>query len=96
MQYLVLIHSNPTKQSTNEEWESFFTIANKSGSFKGGSEVGNKIRYGNIDTKSSIDHINGYMRFDVNKLSELHEILENLPIIINGGTVDICELPESE
>lgn len=95
MQYLILIHSNGTTESTQDQWDYFFKVANDSDCFKGGSELGNKSVYGKIEPENSIEHIGGFLRFDINDINQLHEILNHLPIIINGGTVDICEMPES-
>lgn len=42
-----------------------------------------------------MDFITGYMRFDAEDKSEILGLLKIHPIVLDGGTVELCELPRS-
>ena len=94
-QYLLLIHGNEKTPPTAEEWEGFFSAAKKSGTFKGGSEVGRTEIIGDTSSAVSTAHIVGYMRFDSDDKQKILELLKQHPVIIRGGSVELCELPKS-
>ncbi|MDF1859557.1 MAG: hypothetical protein P1U87_05045 [Verrucomicrobiales bacterium] len=91
--YLLLIHGNTKSVSTEEEWNQFFAAARESGMFRGGSEIGERTALGNIDSMKSTDHIVGYMRFDSEDTQTILDLLEKHPVVLHGGTVELCELP---
>jgi len=94
MQYILLIHNNVTSDTTQEEWQYFFAIAGDSGLFKGGSEIGLREKIGNTQSASS-QHIAGYMRFDAPDKQAILELLKLHPVVLHGGTVELCEMPKS-
>jgi hypothetical protein len=94
-QYIVLIQGNRKSESTPEEWEVFIAAARRSGHFKGGSEIGKRIVLGDVQSAKSTDHIVGYMRFDSDNQQQILNLLEKHPVIIHGGSVELCEMPES-
>lgn len=94
MEYLLLIHNNSKSQSSEAQWNKFFELAKTSGMFMGGSEVGFKEVLGNTNIKKS-ESLSGFMRFQTSNKEELKVLLENHPIVLNGGSVELCELPES-
>jgi hypothetical protein len=94
-QYIALIQRNYKSNPTTEEWQSFFAAARLSGCFKGGSEIGNRLVIGDGQTARSTDHIAGYMRFDSDDRQKLLLLLENHPVVVHGGSVELCEMPES-
>ena len=94
-EYILLIQGNDTSPTTNDEWERFFTAARASGAFRGGSEIGRRERIGDTTTAGPTGHIVGYMRFDTDDKTMLHELLRLHPVVLHGGTVDLCELPKS-
>ena len=94
-EYILLIQGNETSATTDAEWEHFFTAAQASGAFRGGSEIGQRERLGDSPTALSTDHIVGYMRFDTDDKASLNELLKIHPVVLHGGTVDLCELPRS-
>ena len=95
MQYILLIQGNVTSPSTSDEWETFFAAANKSGLFKGGSEIGKRTAIGDVRAARSTDHIVAYMRFDADDKQELLDLLKKHPVIVHGGSAELCEMPES-
>jgi len=94
-QYILLIQGNSDTDPTSEEWESFFFSARKSGFFKGGSEMGKRFAIGNDQSAVTTDHIVGFMRFDTDDLDKLKELLSQHPVVLNGGSVELCEMPRS-
>lgn len=62
--YLLLIQDNAQGAISPEEWAAFFRAAEESGTFRGGSEIGERVLLGNQDESTSSNHIAGYMRFD--------------------------------
>jgi hypothetical protein len=43
----------------------------------------------------STDHVVGYMRFDSEDRQPILDLLEKHPVLLHGGTVELCELPRS-
>lgn len=94
-QYILFIHGNETSKPAAEEWDDFFAAARLSGLFEGGSEIGSRIVLGNSRPAKSSEHIIGYMRFDAEDRQTLLKLLEKHPVVLHGGTVELCELPKS-
>jgi hypothetical protein len=94
-QYLLLIQGNELTATTAEEWERFFVAAKASGMFQGGSEVGQREVVGDTSSALSSAHIKGYMRFDSADKPKLLELLQKHPVVLHGGSVELCELPKS-
>lgn len=94
-QYILLIQNNVTTDSTPEEWEIFFTAARQSGLFEGGSEIGKREIIGDTESAKPTDHIVGYMRFDSDDKQKVLDLLEKHPVVIHGGSVELCEMPKS-
>lgn len=94
-QYLLLIQSNLTSPTTAEEWTIFFSAVHSSGLFKGGSEIGDRSRLGNSTTAKSTEHVVAYMRFDSDDKEKLVTLIEQHPVVLHGGTVELCELTKS-
>ena len=94
-QYIVLIQGNQTSHPTPEEWADFFAMAQQSGLFKGGSEIGDRILIGDTTSAKATDHIVGYMRFDADERLQVQDLLKQHPVVTHGGTVELCEMPES-
>lgn len=94
-EYLLLIHGNEKTASTAAEWDQFFSAAHASGAFAGGSEVGKRELIGDSASAHPSDHLAGYMRFDTADKAMLLELLKKHPVVLHGGTVELCELPKS-
>ena len=95
MQYILLIQDNLKSNASPEEWESFFSEARRSDLFKGGSEIGERIIIGDIESARTTDHIVGYMRFDSDDKQQIVNLLQKHPVVIHGGSVELCEMPKS-
>ena len=95
MEYITFMHGNVDAEPTGDEWESFFDRARRSGLFRGGSAMGERTTVGTKDVPDITAHVGGYMRFDADDLGALRELLAHHPTVLNGGTVEICELPRT-
>lgn len=94
-QYIVLIQANQTSVPAPEEWGDFFAMARQSGLFKGGSAIGDRILIGDADSAKSTEHIVGYMRFDAVEKQQVLDLLAQHPVVIHGGSIELCEMPET-
>jgi hypothetical protein len=94
-EYLLLIHGNEKSATSADEWERFFDAAWTSGVFRGGSEVGKREFVGDQVSARSSAHIVGYMRFESDDKQVILSLLELHPVVLHGGTVELCELPKS-
>jgi hypothetical protein len=94
-EYLLLIHGNEQSATSADEWERFFDAARNSGVFRGGSEVGKREFVGDQVSARSSAHIVGYMRFESDDKQVILSLLELHPVVLHGGTVELCELPKS-
>ena len=95
MQYLALIHDQGDTTSTNEEWERFIQIANDSGMFRGGSALGARQIIGPQLMMQTADSVGGFMIFEAKDLETLLVLLEQHPVIVHQGTIELCEMPET-
>ncbi len=94
-EYILLIQGNEKTATTVEEWDCFFTLARASGAFRDGSEIGQREMIGDKQTALASDHIVGYMRFDSDDKQMLLELLQKHPVVLHGGSVELCELLKS-
>lgn len=94
-EYLLLIHGNALSDPSPDEWAAFFQAAEQSGLFRGGSAIGERTILGNAADVRPTDHIVGYMRFDADDKQPLLDLLQTHLVIAHGGTVELCELPET-
>jgi hypothetical protein len=94
-QYILLVQDNSKSNSTPEEWGAFFKAAQESGLFKGGSEIGSRTVLGDSSSAQPTDHIVAYMRFDSEDKQKILDLLEKHPVVIHGGSAELCEMPES-
>lgn len=97
MEYLAIIYNNSETPTTEKQWEAFFKVAHQSGIFRGGSEIGlERIIVGKKISTGLPQSIGGYMKFESEHLSDLVELLKTHPVIINGGSIELLDLPESK
>ena len=95
MQYLALIHKNTDTTPTSAEWDHFFKIAAETGMFQGGSEIGVRHIVGHKQVPDTTKSVGGFMRFDATNLDQFLMLLNEHPVIKHGGTIELCEMPES-
>jgi len=94
MEYIVFIHNNTDNETADEQWHSFFSLATESGIFQGGSEIYKSEALGDKAIPEITKTIAGFMRFDTDDKSKLNRLLEKHPVIIEGGSLEICEMPK--
>jgi hypothetical protein len=82
----------PTRR---EDWNQFFALARSSGLFQGGSEIGKRIRLGSKEVSDTTKNVAGYMRFESEDFEALKNLLIEHPVLKSGGTLELCELPET-
>jgi len=96
MEYILFIHSNTDSESTCQQWNEFFIADKDSGLFLGGSEISNQIQIGDKPVQKITDSINGFMRFESNDKKSILGLLKKHPVVIQGGTLELCEMPKTE
>jgi hypothetical protein len=94
-QYILLIHNNTKTDSTSADWDRFLTLAKQSGLFQGGSEIGERVLVGDVQSAKPTDHIVGFMRFDSDHKQKVLDLLGQHPVILHGGSAELCEMPRS-
>jgi hypothetical protein len=94
-QYILLIQDNVKTRPTGEDWEKFFVLAQRSGLFRGGSEIGTRQVVGDLVSAQSTAHVSGYMRFDSDDRQAVLDLLKVHPVVLHGGSVELCEMPKS-
>jgi len=95
MEYILFIHNNTDAVTTEDQWQSFFTAAKNSGVFQGGSEISNQYQIGKKTVQQITNNISGVMRFKSDDKNKILALLEKHPVIIQGGTLELCEMPKS-
>ena len=95
MEYILFIHNNTEIVTTEEQWQTFFTMAKSSGVFQGGSEIANQLQIGNKPVQKITNTIGGFMRFESEDNNAILALLEKHPVYIQGGTLELCEMPKS-
>lgn len=95
MQYIALIHKDLDSTPGADEWNHFFQMAAESGMFKGGSEIGGRCIIGHKQVPDTTKSVGGFMRFDSDNLDQLLKLLNEHPVSKHGGTIELCEMPES-
>lgn len=95
MEYILFVHNNTDTAISKEDWNSFFTAAKESGLFRGGSEIANRIQLGEKIVPDITKHVGGFMRFDSESITAVKSLLNLHPVLLNGGTLELCEMPKT-
>ena len=95
MEYILFIHSNVDTSTSDTQWSEFFVAARESGIFRGGSEIANSAQLGSKPVAPITDTIGGFMRFDTDDVGKLQELLALHPTLLQGGTLELCEMPKT-
>ncbi|MDQ8196487.1 hypothetical protein QEH59_18805, partial [Coraliomargarita sp. SDUM461004] len=95
MEYLLLIHKNSETPPSESEWNEFFEEANGTGMFQGGSQLGSTRVFGREEIPNSTNQIGGFMRFETSKVKELESLLTKNPVVKNGGSIELIEMPKT-
>jgi hypothetical protein len=94
-QYILLIQRNAKSEPRPEEWNRFLAAAQKSGLFQGGSAIGERVILGDVESAKSSDHIAGFMRFSSDDKMSILNLLQQHPVLVHGGSVELCEMIKS-
>ncbi len=95
MEYILFIHNNVDSTISDSDWDQFFAEARNSELFQGGSEIGGRILLGEKQIPDITQSIGGFMRFHSESVEALKEFLERHPVLISGGSLELCELVKS-
>ena len=90
---LILIHNNTDVPTSVQQWDTFFEAANASGMFRGGSEIANRELLGKKTIPNICHAIGGFMRFETDDKPALLALLEQHPVVLQGGSLELCEMP---
>ncbi len=96
MEYILFIHNNVDSPASDEQWVAFFAVANASGIFSGGSEINNGIQLGSKPIRPTTQSVDGFMRFETDDVDQLYRLLQQHPILLQGGTLELCQMPRTE
>ena len=95
MEYILLIHTNTDTTPSDDEWSSFIQKAIQTKIFKGGSAISNGLIIGKQEVTDITKELGGFMRFETENKEELLELLKQHPVVLNGGSVQLCEMPKT-
>lgn len=106
MEYILLIHKIDSAQSrveeladSEEQWNEFLIAARKSGVFAGGSAINPGELIGACGATRLSEKLTGHMRFNTHGAANgkeiIRELLKRHPTVVQGGTVELCEMPET-
>ena len=94
--YLMLIHNDPPKAASDDDWGTYIEALAKTGKLRGGSAIGEGIARCKSGTAPLITaHIGGFIRVEADSLAEVEALLAGNPVFENGGTVELRELPRT-
>jgi hypothetical protein len=94
--FLLLMHSDVTRQTTGPEWDAYLTGLKADGSFGGGSSVGGGVSFKKGVVSETVSHaIGGYIVVNATDLEQAKRLVTGNPVALAGGTVEVRELPES-
>ncbi len=96
MEYILFIHKNIDQAATQEQWAEFFSAANDSGIFSGGSEITESHLLGNKPIYHTTNSVAGIMRFETDDVDKLNALLRLHPVYRQGGTLELCQMPKNE
>jgi len=95
MEYILFIHNNVDSPTNAELWEAFIADARSGGMFLGGSGRANRTLVGRKPVADITRDIGGFMRFESDDKNQLLELLQKHPVVVQGGSVELCEMPKS-
>jgi hypothetical protein len=95
--FMFLMHDDTTAPVDEAAWDTYFSLLNRSGAFRGGSEIGAGLavrRHGSAGPLAS--HITGFIRVEAADIEQARLLIEGNPVFEAGGTVEIRQLPQSD
>jgi hypothetical protein len=95
--FIFLMHDDTTAPVNEAVWEAYFGLLNRSGVFRGGSEIGQGVGVRKDGAAGPLaSHITGFIRIEAADLQQARRMVEGNPVFEAGGTVEIRELPPSD
>ena len=73
-----------------EQWSAYIDSLQSSGAFRGGSALGNVQRIG--ANSDEVCTVTGFMRFEVESMEDVINLMDDNPVRLAGGSVDVLEL----
>jgi hypothetical protein len=93
--YIFFMHDDAPDEGN--AWEPYLTKLKASGSFEGGSAIGDGVCVRKRDNLPSLTaHLAGYIRVNADDLDYAKSMLAGNPHFEAGGTVEIRELPRTD
>lgn len=94
--YLMLMHNDPSKAASDDDWATYIEALAKTGKLRGGSAIGGGVCRRKAGIAPPITaHIGGFIRVEADGLADAETLLAGNPVFENGGTVEIRELPKT-
>ena len=92
-EYIFLMHGDADDEGS---WETYLQTLKKTGSFEGGSAIGDGICVRKQGAAPSVtEHLTGYIRVKADSIEQAKALLAGNPHFEGGGTVEIRELPRT-
>jgi hypothetical protein len=96
--YIFLMHndaSRPESTTGDDPWGPYIEKLKASGSFAGGSAIGDGLCVNKAGTKANVSTLVGFIRVRASNLDQARELVVGNPVYEAGGTVEIRELPRT-
>ncbi|NBU27314.1 MAG: hypothetical protein EBS42_03605 [Caulobacteraceae bacterium] len=95
--FILLMHDDTTTPVDEAGWDAYFGRLNRTGAFRGGSEICKGVAVRMHGTPGPLaSHITGFIRVEAADIDQARLLVEGNPVFAAGGTVEIRELPQSE
>ena len=95
-EYIFLMHNDVAGDDDESSWEPYLERLRESGSFEGGSAIGDGICARKGQAAPSITaHLTGYIRVKADNIAQAKSLLAGNPHFEAGGTLEIRELPRT-
>jgi hypothetical protein len=96
-EYILLMHDDLPIDANENSWGPYLESLRKSGSFEGGSEIGDGICVRKSGAPPEITaHLTGYIRLKADNIDHAKSLLSDNPHFEAGGTVEIRMLPHTK
>ena len=93
--YIFFMHDDAPDEGG--DWEPYLAKLKASGSFEGGSAIGDGVCVRKRNELPSLTaHLTGYIRVNADDLNQAKSMLAGNPHFEAGGTVEIRELPRTD
>ena len=94
--YILLMHDDAAAAEDEESWEPYLQKLKASGSFEGGSAIGDGLCARKSGAVPGITaHLTGYIRVKAEDIDHAKSLLIGNPHFEAGGTVEVRELPRT-